>query len=112
MSELKEILISQIKKDLKSGLTRWKKDNLGFGSLEEKYSLTFTEVKELIEHPKIQGIKTKIPTLRIIDDTENTSDDLSPAGEDFEEAPIKSEVINTTIEVVENKEQKKYTPAF
>lgn len=70
MPEMKEIKVSEVLNHLKNGVTRWKKEDLGFGSLEEIYGLTFTEVKELIDHPKIKGVKTKIPTMRIIDDTE------------------------------------------
>lgn len=84
MPELKEIKVSEVLNYLKNGVTRWKKEDLGFGSLEEIYSLTFTEVKELIDHPKIKGVKTKIPTLKIVDDTtdevttEETTEDVTP----------------------------------
>ena len=66
MPEMKEIKVSEVLNYLKNGVTRWKKEDLGFGSLEEIYGLTFTEVKELIDHPKIKGVKTKIPTMRHI----------------------------------------------
>lgn len=68
---MKTIKVSEILSDLKSGVHRYKKDDVGFGSLEEKYDLTFTELKQIINHPKIKGIKTQIPSLQIIDDTEN-----------------------------------------
>ena len=58
----------QILTDIKSGLTRWKKDDLGLGSIEEKYGLTFSEMKIVNSHPKIKGIKTSIPTVLILDD--------------------------------------------
>jgi hypothetical protein len=70
MQKMKQVKISEVLLYLKKGVTRWKKEDLGFGSLEEIYNLTFSEVKELIDHPKIKGVKTKIPTLMIIDDTE------------------------------------------
>lgn len=93
-NDLKEIKVSEVLNHLKSGVTRWKKEDLGFGSLEEIYSLSFTEVKELIDHPKVKGVKTKVPTLRIIDDTttEETADETT-------EEAVEPEVIQTRIEV-------------
>lgn len=61
----------QILNDLKSGLTRWKRDDLGFGSLEEKYELTFTEMKTVIADHRIKGVKTAIPTILIVDDLDD-----------------------------------------
>jgi hypothetical protein len=85
MAELKKILISEVLKDLKSGLTRWKKDDLGFGSLEEKYSLSFTELKDLINHEKIVGVRSKIPTMLIVDDTEDIQVEASDEQQDFQQ---------------------------
>lgn len=68
----KKVVLSQIKEDLESGLTRWKKDDIGFGSLEKKYNLTMPEMIELFAHPKVRNIETKIPTFIIVDDLEDT----------------------------------------
>lgn len=65
--------IKQVLEDLKSGVTRWKKDDLGFGSIEEKYNLTFTEMKLLLADKRIKGIKTYIPTMIIVDDADDVS---------------------------------------
>lgn len=72
MPKLKVIKISELINDLKSGVTRLKKEDLGFGSIEEKYSLTFTEIREIIAHPKLKGIRVSIPSYVLIDDTEET----------------------------------------
>jgi hypothetical protein len=73
MAELapKKVRTSQIREDLLAGLTRWKKDDIGFGSIEKKYSLTMTEMCDLLAHPKIKNIETKIPTFIIEDDIED-----------------------------------------
>ncbi len=63
----KKVELLQVVEDLRSGLTRWKKDDIGFGSLEKKYNLTLPEAVELFNHPKIRNIETKIPTFIIID---------------------------------------------
>ena len=92
MAELKTIKVSEVLNSLKSGVTRWKKEDLGFGSIEEKFDLTFTEMKELMNHPKIRGVKTKIPTLRIIDDVET---------EETPEETTEDTLVETRIEVAE-----------
>ena len=113
MPEMKEIKVSEVLNYLKNGVTRWKKEDLGFGSLEEIYGLTFTEVKELIDHPKIKGVKTKIPTMRIIDDTEGeisteeTAEETTPVETKVEVAApvIKTPApITATIETTEEEE--------
>lgn len=91
-NELKEIKVSEVLLHLKNGVTRWKKEDLGFGSLEEIYDLSFTEVKELINHPKIKGVKTKIPTLKIIDDI--TSE------ETIEETDVETTKIEVAVPVI------------
>ena len=72
-NETKKVVLSQIKEDLSSGLTRWKKDDIGFGSLEKKYNLTLSEAIDLFAHPKIKDIETRIPTFIIVDDLEEIS---------------------------------------
>lgn len=84
--QVKQVKVSEILALLKKGVTRRKKEDLGFGSLEEMYSLTTSELRELSEHPKIKGIKTKIPTLLIIDDTEEEVNDLFPVGASTEKS--------------------------
>lgn len=64
----KKVSLAQVVEDLKSGLTRWKKDDIGFGSLEKKYNLQHNEMIELISHPKIKGVESRIPTFVIVDD--------------------------------------------
>lgn len=64
----KKVSLSQVLEDLNQGLTKWKKDDIGFGSLEKKYNLLPQEAVQLFAHPKIVGVESKIPTFVIIDD--------------------------------------------
>lgn len=64
----KRVKLSVIKEDLYNGLTKWKKDDIGFGSLEKKYSLTLSEMVELTANPKVKAMETRIPTFVIEDD--------------------------------------------
>lgn len=65
---IKEVSLAQVKEDLNNGLTKWKKDDIGFGSLEKKYNLTMSEMIELLNHPRVKLMETRIPTFKIIDD--------------------------------------------
>jgi hypothetical protein len=64
----KVIRLSQIKEDLNNGLSKWKKDEIGFGSIEKKYGLTNAEMIDLMAHPKVKKMETRIPTFVIEDD--------------------------------------------
>lgn len=64
----REIKIPEVIELLKKGYTRYKKDDKGFGSIQEKYDLSFSEVRELFSYDKLRGVKTKTPSrLKIID---------------------------------------------
>lgn len=64
MSEMIEITLSGIKQDLANGVTRCKGDT-GYseerGSIEEKYGLSKTEVKELFKDKDLIGLKVRVP---------------------------------------------------
>jgi len=75
--QVKKISLSTIVEDLSNGLTKWKKDDIGFGSLEKKYNLTPTEAVQLFAHPKIKDVETRIPTFVIIDDIPGTEETVN-----------------------------------
>lgn len=58
-----QLTISGLINDLRNGITRCEGD-LGYdktkGSIQEKYNLTKSEVKEIFKNPKLAGIKVKI----------------------------------------------------
>lgn len=76
------ITTSGVLADLKNGYTRLKRDDLGYGSIEEKYGLTEKEVKELFQTPSLKAKKTALPKrkLEIIDDLSlpQASDSTAP----------------------------------
>lgn len=66
---MKEIKISDIVALLKDGYTRWEKDATEAGkSIQTKFDLSFSECKSIFAHPKIKGLKTKIQSVKLIDD--------------------------------------------
>lgn len=77
----KKVILSEILEDLNNGLTKWKKDDIGFGSIEKKYSLTLPEMITLMAHPKIKDVESRIPNFVIVDDLEDLVDVEEPVQE-------------------------------
>jgi hypothetical protein len=87
--ETKKVTLSQVVEDLKSGMTKWKKDDIGFGSIEGKYNLQMNEALELFHNPKIKHREHTIPTFVIIDDL---PDETTTAPEVTVPEPIQAQV--------------------
>lgn len=77
MAELKEVVITQVITLLKKGYSRYRKDDQGFGSIQEHYGLTFTEMKNLFAHPLLKGIKRSTSRLVIVEDVPARPLDIS-----------------------------------
>jgi len=107
----KKVTLSQVVEDLNSGLTRWKKDDIGFGSLEKKYNLQMSEMIQLLAHPKLQNVETKIPTFIIIDDIEDIALETTTI-QVAETKEILSPQVKTTIVVQKPVIEKKKVEAF
>lgn len=58
---------------LNSGVTWYKKDDLGYGSIEEKYNANPLQIEMIRKHPSFKGVKTKVTIFNIIDDTKNAA---------------------------------------
>lgn len=63
-----EIKISDVIGLLDKGATRLAKFDKGDGSVQAHYGLSVGQVKELFNHPKLKGKKTKSVSLKVIDD--------------------------------------------
>jgi len=80
--QTKDIKIPEVLELLKKGYTRYKKDDQGFGSIQEHYSLTIVEMAEVARHPKLRGKKTKFPSrIRLIDEDEALKQEETKADE-------------------------------
>lgn len=94
---MKPIIIGakQVVEDLKSGLTRRKREDLGFGSIEEKYNLNPAQLKVVLQDSRIKNIKTSIPSVIVVDDindTESYKQFIQINGSELQEAEESSEV--------------------
>jgi len=66
-----DLTVSQIINDLNSGLTWFKKDDLSYGSIEEKYGANPAQIMAIRKHPALKDAETTITIFNIIDDTKN-----------------------------------------
>ena len=74
--EKQQISIRSLMEDLSNGITRCEGDT-GYdpqrGSIQEKYGLSKTDVKKIFQHPKLKGLKVRVPqeeSFELIDDVD------------------------------------------
>jgi hypothetical protein len=70
-----DLTVSQLINDLNNGLTWLKKDDLGYGSIEVKYTANPTQIAAIRKHPALKDAETNITVFNIIDDTAKTGSD-------------------------------------
>lgn len=66
-----DLTVSQLINDLNEGLTWFKKDDLGYGSIETKYGANQIQIAAIKKHPSLKDAETNITIFNIIDDTKN-----------------------------------------
>lgn len=64
-----EIYVSQILEDLDNGLTWLKRDDLGYGSIQEKYNAKDQQIAMIRKHPVLKDAETTVTVFTVIDDT-------------------------------------------
>jgi len=64
-----EIYVSQILEDLNNGLTWLKRDDLGYGSIQEKYNAKDQQIVMIRKHPVLKDAETTVTVFTVIDDT-------------------------------------------
>jgi hypothetical protein len=68
-----DLTVSQLINDLNSGYTWFKKDDLGYGSIETKYGANPAQIMAIRKHPSLKDAETNITIFNIIDDTKNVT---------------------------------------
>jgi hypothetical protein len=63
--------VSAIKELLDNGYTWLKKDDLGFGSIQEKYQASDVQINTIRKHPALKDLETTARIFVIIDDTKD-----------------------------------------
>lgn len=64
-----DLTVSQILKDLEEGMTWLKSEDLGYGSIEEKYGAKERQILMIRKHPALKDAEPTITIFNIIDDT-------------------------------------------
>ena len=64
-----EIYVSQILEDLDNGLTWLKRDDLGYGSIQDKYNAKDQQIIMIRKHPALKDAETTVTVFTVIDDT-------------------------------------------
>lgn len=67
-----DLYVSQILEDLNNGLTWLKRDDIGYGNIQEKYNAKDQQITMIRKHPKLKDAETNITVFNIIDDTNET----------------------------------------
>lgn len=97
-----DLYISQLLEDLANGYTWLKKDNVGYGSIQEKYEANEIQINAISKHPKLIGVEPSVKVFNIIDDlkTENSNiSEISKPEENISTEEINSSPEQTTKEV-------------
>ena len=66
-----DLTVTQLVNDLNEGMTWLKKDDLGYGSIENKYGANAPQIMAIRKHPALKDAETSITIFNIIDDTKN-----------------------------------------
>jgi hypothetical protein len=66
-----DLYVSQILEDLDNGLTWLKRDDIGYGSIQDKYNAKDQQIAMIRKHPALKDAETNITVFNIIDDTKS-----------------------------------------
>lgn len=86
---------SKIEEDLNEGLTWYKKDDLGYGSIQEKYSYKDVQIATIRKHPILKDLETTITVFNIIDDTTGTTTNAVTKSRNDKTLGVLSDTIST-----------------
>lgn len=95
-----EIYVSQILEDLNNGLTWLKRDDLGYGSIQDKYNAKDQQIAMIRKHPVLKDAETTVTVFTVIDDTKedyNGGTTTVSATERTDEQPMESLLVTETI---------------
>jgi hypothetical protein len=67
------VVVEDVVDLLKKGYTRFKKEDLGYGSIEEHYGLKEGDVRRMFTDNRLKGLKTSVPTFKLYSREELTS---------------------------------------
>lgn len=63
-----DLKLSILLEDLNNGYTWFKKENVGYGSIQEKYNAADYQIEHIKKHPQLKDVQPNIVIFNIIDD--------------------------------------------
>lgn len=63
-----DLKLSILLEDLNNGHTWFKKEDVGYGSIQEKYNATDYQIEHIKKHPQLKDVEPNIVIFNIIDD--------------------------------------------
>lgn len=85
-----ELYVSQILEDLDNGLTWFKKDDLGYGSIQEKYNAKDIQIMTIKKHPALKDAETNVTVFTVIDDTNERNTTTVSTNNTTNDEPVES----------------------
>lgn len=85
-----DLYVSQILEDLDNGLTWLKRDDIGYGSIQEKYNAKDQQIVMIRKHPALKDAETNITVFNIIDDTKDERTATLPVNNATTTEPVAS----------------------
>lgn len=83
-----DLYVSQILEDLDNGLTWLKRDDIGYGSIQEKYNAKDQQIVMIRKHPALKDAETNITVFNIIDDTKDERTTTVPVNDSTDAAIV------------------------
>jgi len=87
MVERVQLGVTAIKTLLENGYTWLKQDDLGFGSIQEKYQATDVQIATIRKHPLLKDLDTVARIFVIVDDTKETTEPAK-SSQPVEQLPV------------------------
>lgn len=66
-----DLSLKGLLEDLDNGMTWYKRDDQGYGSIQEKYGCKDSDIVKLRLHPKLKDAETNLTIFNLIDDTDD-----------------------------------------
>ena len=95
-----ELHLSKLLEDLATGHTWLKKDDKGYGSIQEKYGATDIEIKIIRKNPLLEGKEPTFRVFKIVNDLSGFNDKpnktkLDKPEEDYIDIKIENTILET-----------------
>ena len=72
--EKKQVFVTKIEEDLSNGMSWLKRDDAGYGSIQEKYNATDVHIATIRKHPLLKNLEPSLVIFEVIDDTNKNNE--------------------------------------